>query len=274
MKLKRFLLKIEEIYEKYIIKLERGHLLKHHFIYKNYLRLLKGFKFPPPIPKKVLWMNTTLKTKEEVDLAIEIIKNLKLNLNSNVLEKNWDSLIALNIILQNTDINAVILDAGGNINSLILFWLYQFGYCNLKCLNLIFERKEKRGKIEFIPGDLTNTDFPDNFFDVITCISVIEHGVNENKYLEEMNRILKLGGLLITSTDYWESKLDLKNKFAYNNPGFIYDKESIKSLLNKAYHKGFELYGPDIDLSCQNKTVHWKRMNLKFTFLIFCLKKI
>ena len=273
MKLERFLLKIEEIYEKYIIKLERGHLLKHHFIYKNYLRLLKGFKFPPPTPKKVLWMNTTLKTKEEVVLAIEIIKNLKLNLNSNILEKNWDSLIALNIILQNTDINAVILDAGGQINSLILLWLYQFGYCNLKCLNLVFKKESKRGKIEFIPGDLTNTDFPDNFFDVITCISVVEHGVNEEKYFKEMHRILKKGGLLITSTDYWESKLDKIIKFAYNNPVFVYDKESIQRLLKKAYNKGFRLLGPEIDLSCQDKVVHWTRLGLKFTFLIFCLQK-
>jgi len=273
MKLKRFLLKIEEIYEKYIIKLERGHLLKHHFIYKQYLRLLKGFKFPPPIPKNVIWMNTTLKTKEEVELAIEIIKNLKLNLNSNILEKNWDSLIALNIILQNMDTNAVILDAGGQINSLILFWLYQFGYCNLKCLNLVFEKESKRGKIEFIPGDLTITNFPDNFFDVITCISVVEHGVNEEKYFKEMHRILKKGGLLITSTDYWENKLDRMDIFAYNNPVFVYDKESIQRLLKKAYNKGFRLLGPEIDLSCQDKVVHWKRIGLKFTFLIFCLQK-
>jgi hypothetical protein len=273
MKLKRILLKIEEIYEKYIIKLERGHLLKHHFIYKNYLRLLKGFKFPPPTPKKVLWRNTTLKTKEEVDHAIEIIKNSKLNLQLNVPEKNWDSLIALNIILQNTDVNAVILDAGGQIISLILFWLYQLGYCNLKCLNLIFEKEMKRGKIEFIPGDLTNTDFPDNFFDIITCISVVEHGVNEEKYFKEMHRILKKGGLLITSTDYWESKLDKINNFAYNNPVFVYDKESIQNLLKKAYNKGFKLFGPEIDLSCQDKVVHWKRFSLKFTFLIFCLQK-
>ena len=273
MKIKRFFLKIEDIYEKYIIKLERGHLLKHHIVYKNYLRILKSFKFPPSIPKKVLWMNTTLKTKEEVDIAIKTIKNLKLNLNLNVLEKNWDSLIALNIILQNTDKNAVILDAGGQITSLILHWLYQFGYGNLKCLNLIFEKEIKRGKIEFVPGDLTNTNFPDNFFDVITCISVIEHGVNEEKYFKEMHRILKKGGLLITSTDYWESKLEIINKFAYNNPVFVYDKESIQSLLKKANNKGFRLFGSEIDLRCKDKVVLWKKIGLKFTFLIFCLQK-
>ena len=126
MKLKRFLLKLDKIYERYIIKLERGHFLRYHFIYKNYLRLLKGFKFPPPIPKKASWMNKTLKNKKELDLTVEVIKNLKLNLHPRVHEKNWDSLIALNIIVQNSHRNAAILDAGGQINSLILHWLYQY----------------------------------------------------------------------------------------------------------------------------------------------------
>ena len=273
MKLKRILLKLEDIYESYIIKLEQGYLLKHHIIYKNYLRLLKGFKFHPIIPKNIFWENSTLKSKEEVDLAINNITNLNLNLKLDVTEKNWDSLIALKITLQNTDKSAEILDAGGQITSLILHWLYQYGYGNLKCLNLIFDKKMKRGKIEFIPGDLTNTDFPDNYFDVITCISVIEHGVNEEKYFEEMNRILKKGGLLITSTDYWENKLDVLNKFAYNNPVFIYDKNSIQNLVNKANNNGFRLFGPEIDFSCQDKVVFWKKIGLKFTFLIFCLQK-
>ena len=102
---------------------------------------------------------------------------------------------------------------------------------------------------------------------------MIEHGVDEDKYFDEMNRILKKGGLLITSTDYWESKLDKVNKFAYNNLVFVYDKDSIQSLLRKAYNKGFRLFGPKIDLNCQDKVVHWKKVGLEFTFLIFCLQK-
>jgi len=273
MKLKRFLVILEKIYEKYLIKIERGYFLKFHFFYKNYLRILEGFKFPPTLLEKVLRMNTTLKNREEVDRTVEDLKNLRLNLHSNIPEKNWDSLIALSIILQNTDKDAVILDAGGQISSLILHWLYQYGYHKLKCLNLTFEKKIRRGKVEFIPGDLTNTVFPDNYFDVVTCISVIEHGVNEVNYLKEMHRIMKKGGLLITSTDYWEKKLEISNKFAYDNPVFVYDKNSIQDLLKKAYTNGFKLFGHDIDLSCQEKVVNWKKTGLKFTFLIFCLQK-
>ena len=273
MKLKRILLKFDEIYENYFSLIERGFFLQYNFFYKNYLRVIKGFKFNPLIPKNVEWRNTTLKTKDEVDFAIRKLNNSKLNPHPNVPEKNWDSLIALNLILQNNDSSARILDAGGEINSLILSWLYQFGYMNLNCLNLTFKKKSKRGNIEYFPGDLTNTIFPDDYFDIITCLSVIEHGVNEDIYFEEMHRILKKGGLLITSTDYWESKIDTHNYYAYGNPIYVYNKNSIKNLLKIAYDNGFKLFSSEIDYKCQNKVVNWKKFNLNFTFIIFCLQK-
>ena len=89
-----------------------------------------------------------------------------------------------------------------------------------------------------------------------------------------MNRILKKGGLLITSTDYWESKIETGGKLAHNNPIYIYDKDSVKRLLNNAFKSNFRLYGTELDLSCQDKVVNWKMFNLEFTFLIFCLQKM
>lgn len=248
-------------------------LFQSNFFYKNYLKL-KGFNFSPKQPQNIPWMNTILKTMKDVKKSMEIIKNSKLKPHPNVIEKNWDSLIALNIILQNSDESSMILDAGGQKYSLVLHWLYQFGYNNLKVINLIFKERKKRGKIELIPGDLTKTPFPDNFFDIITCISVIEHGVNEVHYFKEMYRILKKGGLLITSTDFWENKIKINNIFAYSKPVFIYDKEKLLQLLNKGYNSGFKLFGSEIDLKCQDKVVFWRKVKLKFTFLIFCLQKI
>ncbi len=45
-------------------------------------------------------------------------------------------------------------------------------------------------------------------FDYITSLSVIEHGVNIENYFKEMNRVLKKGGMLLTSTDYWYDKIN------------------------------------------------------------------
>jgi len=273
MRLRSLASKIQSISEKSFIKTIKNLLLKPHFLYKNYLRLLKGVRFSSKIVINIPWINTTLKSRQDLSLAIKTLKKSRLKLHPNVLEKNWDSLIALSVIIQNTDKSKMILDAGGERSSLILLWLYQLGYYNLKCMNLTFKKRTRRGNIEFIPGDLTKTDFPNNYFDAITCISVIEHGVDEDKYFKEMNRILKDGGILITSTDYWETRINTDNLVAYNNPVFVYDKDSVEKLLEKAYNNGFKLYGPDIDLECQDKVVTWKKFDLKFTFIIFCIQK-
>ena len=53
---------------------------------------------------------------------------------------------------------------------------------------------------------LEETNYQSNIFDFVTSLSVIEHGVDIHKYFMEMNRILKKGGLLLTSTDYWLEK--------------------------------------------------------------------
>jgi len=68
-------------------------------------------------------------------------------------------------------------------------------------------------------------------FDYITSLSVIEHGVNIQNYFKEMNRILKKGGVLLTSSDYWPDKLVNKiidkdiRKMSRNN---VFSKEEIE----------------------------------------------
>ncbi len=272
-KSKTILSKMRSLLKAYLKRFKINLLLKNPFIYKRYLKYFKGLKFAPKPLTKVPWSNTTLKSREDVELALKIIKNSNLNSHSDV-EKNWDSLIALKTILQNSSPSSRILDAGGDFSSIILNWLYQFNYKHLSALNLIFKKRIRKGNIEYIPGDLTKSRFPDNYFDIITCLSVIEHGVDGDEYFREMNRILKPSGLLITSTDYWISKIDTKELIAYNNPIYIFDKNSIEILLEKAKNYGFRVFGNNVKLTCQEKVVYWKKFNLSYTFLIFCLKKI
>lgn len=42
--------------------------------------------------------------------------------------------------------------------------------------------------------------FPDNFFDVITCVAVIEHLIEPHHILKEMKRVLRPGGEMILGT--------------------------------------------------------------------------
>ncbi|KKN66593.1 hypothetical protein LCGC14_0470080 [marine sediment metagenome] len=264
--------KIKSLLKVFFRRLKITLILRSNIIYKNYLKYYKGLKFAPKPLIEVPWENTTLKSRSDVNLALKIIKNSNLNLHPNI-EKNWDSLIALKTILQNSTVSSRILDAGGDFDSIILHWLYQFNYKHLYALNLIFKKRVRKGYIENIPGDLTKTLFPDNYFDIITCFSVIEHDVDRDQYFKEMNRILKPNGLLITSTDFWSSKIDTEGLKAFNNPVYIFDKNSVKELLQKARNHNFKTFGRNIELNCQEKVVSWERYNLKYTFLIFSLQK-
>jgi hypothetical protein len=65
------------------------------------------------------WVNTVLKSQEEVDRVVEQVQSLELPLMSD-LPKNWDSLAALDFILRNTSKRAKIFDAGAELYSVIL----------------------------------------------------------------------------------------------------------------------------------------------------------
>lgn len=70
-------------------------------------------------------------------------------------------------------------------------------------------RKQMNTIIKFINGGMNNIPAPDNYFDVVTCLSVMEHVVINTKFdpayhlqcLDEMKRVLKPGGILICTYD-------------------------------------------------------------------------
>jgi SAM-dependent methyltransferase len=57
-------------------------------------------------------------------------------------------------------------------------------------------------KIRYDVADLTHTSYPDHTFALITCISVIEHGVPAQALVTEVARLLKPGGIFVFTTDY------------------------------------------------------------------------
>jgi ubiquinone/menaquinone biosynthesis C-methylase UbiE len=67
------------------------------------------------------------------------------------------------------------------------------------------------GRIHFHEGDMFHAPFPDDSFDRVTCLSVLEHVMKpaeprrHDPCLLEMRRILKPGGLLIATVDFFLS---------------------------------------------------------------------
>jgi SAM-dependent methyltransferase len=236
----------------------------------------KCVKLTGKIPKSFSFenapLNAVLRRRSEWETAKRASTFWNLPLHGDK-PKNWDSFAALSILLRLCpDKSCRILDAGGETYSPILPQLQEFGYTELRCINLEFKARTKRGNILYEPGDITRTNFNDSYFDAITCLSVIEHGVNEENYLKEMSRILKPGGLLITSTDYWPNQIDTHGKSAYNTPVRIFSAENILRLIGIAREYGLNSFLP-LDLKGKHKVILWEDLELKYTFIYFVLKK-
>lgn len=248
----------------------KSSILKYESIYRFYLK----WKYGVPrieVGRNSTLPNTTLKnTAEWLDAAARG-RLLGLPLHRGI-EKNWDHLAAAEAIVGNTSTTAKILDAGSELYSNVLPALFMHGYRNLYGMNLSFADPARRGPIQYLPGDITDSQFPDNFFDAVTCMSVVEHGVPLTEYFREMHRILKPDGLLITSTDYYPTAIDTAGKFAHGAPVKIFTKPEMESMLDRAVAIGFELTG-DIDFRCTEYPVRWEQVGLEYTFIIFTLRK-
>lgn len=208
-----------------------------------------------------------LSTRAQVDASVEEAHRLRLPLHP-TREKNWDALGAVAAVLAYVGPGARVLDAGAARYSIILPWLRLYGVESLLGLNIEFDdRQVRHGSATFRHGDITATGLPDASLDAVTCMSVIEHGVDVPAFLAEASRVLRPGGVLVISTDYDQSPPDTSRQEAYGQPVHIFGPEGIERLVKHAEELGFSLVG-DLALSHDERPVHWHRHGLDYTFLL------
>jgi SAM-dependent methyltransferase len=218
------------------------------------------------------WANAVLREHSQVEDCLAQLQALGLPPSKDT-PKNWDALAALDLILKSTARGARVFDAGGERYSMILPWLWLYGYRHLIAGNLAFTARARLGPIVYEPADITRTRYPDGRFDAVTCLSVIEHGVDLERYFSEMARIIVPGGLLVTSTDYWPTPVDTRGQRAYGVPIHIFTRSEITDALALARRCGFEpLATPQLD--ADEPVVHWQPYDLHYTFAIFSLRKL
>lgn len=228
-------------------------------------------KTRPPVFREPELPNRVLQSPAELREASDFGRRHRLPLHR-ADGKNWDHLAAVKAILSTTTPDARILDAGAEMYSNVLPALYTCGYRQLWGMNLSFADPARRGPIQYLRGDITRTGFSDDFFDAVTCMSVIEHGVPLRAYFGEMFRVLKPGGLLITSTDYYPEPIDTAGKAAHGAPIKIFCRREAEEILALARECGFEIIG-GIDLNASSRPIRWEEYGLDYTFLIFTLRK-
>lgn len=218
--------------------------------------------------------NGVLKNDLQWQIPKLLLQSLRLPVHTDAgqYKKNWDTLKMIKAVLNHSNEKDNIFDAGSEKYSPILKILERLGYKNLYGMNLAFESNSKQGNINYINGDITKTDFPDEYFSAITCQSVIEHGVNLKDYLSEMCRLLKKGGVLVTSTDYFDTQIDTQGKTYYNAPITIFSRAEMANFLSYARRVGFTV-NERFDFSSPKKIVTWDKVGLSYTFINFTFIK-
>ncbi|MEM1519536.1 MAG: class I SAM-dependent methyltransferase [Pyrobaculum sp.] len=193
--------------------------------------------------------------------------------------KNWDLGLFIGFILKNCKLHAYILDVGC-ANNPLLHNLRRLGYVNLFGIDLKIENLTYPG-VHYIRGDLTNAPFPDGQFDCVTSLSVMEHCSDPGHYFKEMARLLRIGGFLLTSTDYWPEKIEttwVPKFFTFGLPWTIYSKSEVKAFLQTAKIYGLFPTSP-IDLSAERPLIFWPNRpwsflwGKRYTFLAFVLQR-
>ncbi|PJZ56477.1 class I SAM-dependent methyltransferase [Leptospira barantonii] len=101
-------------------------------------------------------------------------------------------------------------------------------------------------------GEFLDADLPENFFDVVTLVEVIEHLSEPSKVFQKLNRILKPGGLLLLQTANFEGwqAIDSGPAYHYYLPGhfYYYSESNLKKILDRSGFQNHITY-PGVDFS-------------------------
>ncbi len=116
-----------------------------------------------------------------------------------------------NYVKHNENKEIKIIDAGSGVTFFPYYLASNIQNAKIECcdydksLESIFTKINTNypsiSKIQFSETDIHKLTFPDEFCDIIYCISVLEHTENFETIIKEFKRILKKNGLLIITFD-------------------------------------------------------------------------
>lgn len=146
-------------------------------------------------------MNFFLKTRSEVDSCTAWLKSRNL-ISHHFTCKDFE---IANICQELKDGDLCDMGSSG---SWILHNAIKMGIKGRKCGIDLSDHEKPIIGVEYTKGDLMATPYKNNSFDTITCLSVIEHEVDFDKLAKECSRLLRKGGSLYISFDYWNPKVN------------------------------------------------------------------
>lgn len=197
---------------------------------------------------KSIKMNHFLKKREDIDACTNLIR-LQGLIEHGISAKNFD---ICNIVPLLTD--GDILDMGSSGGSCILENAVLRKLTGRKIgidLEYTETTKSPIPEIELIKADLMSTPFEAGTFSFITCLSVIEHQVDFDKLAKECARLLKPGGKLFITFDYWPEKVNTTGLKLYDLEWSILSRDEAMALINACERIGLKI----------SSTVDWTVMD-------------
>jgi SAM-dependent methyltransferase len=191
-------------------------------------------------------MNQFLQTRAEVNECTQWIKDNGY-IPHGIQPKDFD----LRHILPEIKPTDDVLDMG-SCGSFVLYNLVHKGYTGLKygvdiaypenyVLLMPPDYQVEAAGTRCFHADLMNTGLPDKMFDVITCLSVIEHEVDFEKLAAECSRLLKDGGRIYLSFDYWHPKIDTAHVKLFDRAWNILDGIDVVRLTEACFKVGLKM---------------------------------
>jgi SAM-dependent methyltransferase len=193
-------------------------------------------------------------------------------------QKNWD-LDALHRLTEQRP-RAVVLDLGCGTGEALKL-LGAAGTCGelhgidlriswrLRLSQWKRRRAAGRAPFELHRGDVMRLSFADGSIDIAYAISVIEHGVDLRRFFAEVHRVLRPGGVLFVTTDYWPDPIDTRSVEAFDLPWRIFSRTDIESMIAEAERAGLHLSSRMAVPECSRATVHWQQRDYTFIQLTF-----
>jgi SAM-dependent methyltransferase len=181
--------------------------------------------------------------------------------------KSWDVLETVDFLAAHVRPDEPILDIGCYASE-VLISLKKRGYRSLNGvdLNPRVTAMPFAQTIRYAVSDFMATPFADASMQAITSISVIEHGLDAPRLMDEVARLLRPDGYFIASFDYWPEKIDTAGVRIFGMDWLIFSREDVERLIGEGGKRGLEAVG-EIRFEADERPVRFSRRRYTFGWL-------
>jgi SAM-dependent methyltransferase len=181
--------------------------------------------------------------------------------------KSWDVLASIEAIEQRHTKDSRILDIGAYCSEVpVSLSLLNYKQVHAIDLNPEIKHMPHNDTVAYAVGNFMQTQYPDAHFDVLTAISVIEHGYQPEQLFAEVSRLLKPGGDFIASFDYWPEKINTGNTKFFGMSWLIFSRQDVQHMLEIASHYGLEPTGT-LSFDANERPIHCLGFDYTFAWL-------